>query len=82
MGFMQKPAGSLVSGFPEYLEVRIEYDSVEPIWGRGSTGGEHVSGCCTLHYSKILMSVLALHGRTPEEGDPSSAEITDNCHMS
>lgn len=83
MGFMQKPAGNLVSGFPKYLEERIEYDSIQPIWGRGSTGGEpHVSGCCTLHHSKILVSVLTLHGRTPEEGDPGSAEITDNCHMS
>lgn len=83
MGFMQKPTGSPVSGFPEYLEERIEYDSIQPIWGKISTGREpHVSGCRTLHYRKILMSVLTLHGRTPEERDPGSAEVTDNCHMS
>lgn len=57
MGFMQKPAGSRVSGFREHLEERIEYDSIQPIWGKSSTAGEpHMSGCCTLHYRKILMS--------------------------
>lgn len=51
MGLYAKASrGGLVLFFSVYLEVGIEHESIQPIWGASSTGEPQSSGCCTLHY--------------------------------